>query len=165
MGSHFLLQEIFPTQGLNLHCRQIIYCLSHQGNPEHIYPAANLFKGSLAWWEGWRIRIQKTASLSGPPPGLRDISDSLDGEGPSRSCPPTTNLKLDPYSTHTHTHIHTYTPSLIKWLSSFFRNSSLHLRHLAELLLGFPRGSDGEKSVCNAGDPGSILGLGILRQI
>ena len=34
MGCHFLLQEIFPTQGLNLgfpHCRQTLYCLSHQG--------------------------------------------------------------------------------------------------------------------------------------
>ena len=31
-----LLQGIFPTQGLNpglLHCRQILYYLSHQGNP------------------------------------------------------------------------------------------------------------------------------------
>ena len=30
---HFLLQEIFPTQGSNwgfLHCRQTLYCLSHQ---------------------------------------------------------------------------------------------------------------------------------------
>ena len=33
-GYHFLLQEIFLTQGLNadrLHCRQILYHLSHQG--------------------------------------------------------------------------------------------------------------------------------------
>ena len=32
MRSHFLLQEIFPTQGLNLgllHCRQMLYHLSH----------------------------------------------------------------------------------------------------------------------------------------
>ena len=32
-GCHFLLQEIFPTQGLNLglpHCRQTLYRLSHQ---------------------------------------------------------------------------------------------------------------------------------------
>ena len=31
----FLLQGIFPTKGPNpglLHCRQILYCLSHQGN-------------------------------------------------------------------------------------------------------------------------------------
>ena len=33
MGCHFLLQRIFLTQGLNLglpHCRQALYCLSHQ---------------------------------------------------------------------------------------------------------------------------------------
>ena len=33
---HFLLQGIFPTQGLDLgllHCRQILYRLSHQGSP------------------------------------------------------------------------------------------------------------------------------------
>ena len=36
MDSHFLLQGIFPSQGLNLglpHCRQILYCLSHQASP------------------------------------------------------------------------------------------------------------------------------------
>ena len=34
-GSHSLLQGIFPTQGLNqglLHCRQILYHLSHRGS-------------------------------------------------------------------------------------------------------------------------------------
>ena len=34
VGSHFLLQGIFPTQGWNLgllHCRQTLYCLSHKG--------------------------------------------------------------------------------------------------------------------------------------
>ena len=34
-GSHSLLQEIFMTQGLNshvLHCRQILYSLSHKGS-------------------------------------------------------------------------------------------------------------------------------------
>ena len=33
LGSHSLLQGIFPTQGSNpglLDCRQILYCLSHQ---------------------------------------------------------------------------------------------------------------------------------------
>ena len=36
MGSHFLLQWIFLIQGSNLgllHCKQILYCLSHQGSP------------------------------------------------------------------------------------------------------------------------------------
>ena len=35
VGCHSLLQGIFPTQGSNLgllHCRQILYHLSHQGN-------------------------------------------------------------------------------------------------------------------------------------
>ena len=35
MDCHFLLQGIFPTWGLNpglLHCRQMLYCLSYQGN-------------------------------------------------------------------------------------------------------------------------------------
>ena len=36
VGSLSLLQRIFPTQGLNpglLHCRQILYQLSHNGSP------------------------------------------------------------------------------------------------------------------------------------
>ena len=36
MGCHFLLQEIFPTQGLNpglQHCRQTPHYLSYQGSP------------------------------------------------------------------------------------------------------------------------------------
>ena len=36
VGSHSLLQRIFPTQGLNPgfpHCRQILYQLSHKGRP------------------------------------------------------------------------------------------------------------------------------------
>ena len=35
VGCHFLLQEIFPTQGSNLglpYCRQMLYHLSHQGS-------------------------------------------------------------------------------------------------------------------------------------
>ena len=40
VGSRSLLQEIFPTQGLNpglLHSRQILYQLSHKGNPRLQY--------------------------------------------------------------------------------------------------------------------------------
>ena len=39
VGCHVLLQGIFPTQELNrslLHCRQILYQLSYQGNPPAI---------------------------------------------------------------------------------------------------------------------------------
>ena len=37
VGRHSLLQGIFPTQAQNPglpHCRQTLYCLSHQGNPD-----------------------------------------------------------------------------------------------------------------------------------
>ena len=37
VGSHALLQGISLIQGSNsglLHCRQILYCLSHHGNPK-----------------------------------------------------------------------------------------------------------------------------------
>ena len=37
VGCHFLLQEIFPTQGSNRglpHCRQMLYHLSHQGSSD-----------------------------------------------------------------------------------------------------------------------------------
>ena len=45
-GSHALLQGIFLTQGSDpglLHCRQILYCLSHQGSP--FIPINGLTKG------------------------------------------------------------------------------------------------------------------------
>ena len=46
VGFHFLLQGIFPTQGLNLcllhllQCRQILYLLSHQGSPYYMLDIA-----------------------------------------------------------------------------------------------------------------------------
>ena len=45
VGSHFLLQGLFPIQGSNLglpHCRQILYHLSHHGKPLRWY----LYKNS-----------------------------------------------------------------------------------------------------------------------
>ena len=39
VGCHFILQEIFSTQGLNPglpHCRQTLYCLNHRGSPGHM---------------------------------------------------------------------------------------------------------------------------------
>ena len=46
---HFLLQEIFPTQGLNPdipHCRQTLYRLSHQGSPTRV---------EEPWWAFWLV--------------------------------------------------------------------------------------------------------------
>ena len=48
VGSHSLLQGIFPTLGLNpglLHCKQILYLLSHQGSP--LYQRRNQTAESL----------------------------------------------------------------------------------------------------------------------
>ena len=50
---------------------------------------------------------------------------------------------------HTDTH-HTHTAKFIDWLVENCRFNNM----------GFPSGSDSEESACNAGDPGSIPGLG-----
>ena len=46
MCCHFLLQGLFLTQGLNpglLHCRQILYCMSHQGSPSSHMGVLNIY--------------------------------------------------------------------------------------------------------------------------
>ena len=51
VGSHFLLQGIFPTQGSNLsllHCRWILYHLSHQGSA-----GDSKGQGGLPWCSPW----------------------------------------------------------------------------------------------------------------
>ena len=50
VGCHALLQGIFPTHGLNPglpHCRQILYCLSHQGIPKILEWVAYPFSRDL----------------------------------------------------------------------------------------------------------------------
>ena len=52
VGCHFLLQEIFLIQGMNLgllHCRQIHYRLSHQGSPFRFTPLLNWAKDESLW--------------------------------------------------------------------------------------------------------------------
>ena len=52
VGCHALLQGIFPTQGLNpglLHCRQILYTLSHQGSPRILEWVAYPFSSGSSW--------------------------------------------------------------------------------------------------------------------
>ena len=54
VGSPSLLQGIFPTQGSNpslLHCRQILYHLSHQGSPFKIRP---LFQDNIKA-KNWQV--------------------------------------------------------------------------------------------------------------
>ena len=57
VGCHFLLQRIFLTQGSNsglLHCRQILYHLSHQESPQRIKLAKWNFFLSLINTQAWR---------------------------------------------------------------------------------------------------------------
>ena len=52
VGSLFLLQQIFPTQGSKPglpHCRQIPYQLSHQGSPRILEWAAYPFSSRSSW--------------------------------------------------------------------------------------------------------------------
>ena len=47
----------------------------------------------------------------------------------------------------------------IRWLESISNSMDMNLRKLREIW-GFPGGSDGKESACNAGDPGLIPGSG-----
>ena len=50
MGTHFLLQEIFRTQGSNpglLPCRKILYGLSHQESPSHAFSVTLILGSAL----------------------------------------------------------------------------------------------------------------------
>ena len=80
MGCHCILQEIFPTQGLNPglpHCRQTLYHLSHQGSPYWLIATNNCMAGFLAYiWLcvcALRSVAQSCLTLCGPmgcsPPG------------------------------------------------------------------------------------------------
>ena len=62
VGSHSLLQGIFLTQGLNLgllHCRQILYSLSHQGSPrgkEGHRGSSHLIASRLLFFSNVRVK-------------------------------------------------------------------------------------------------------------
>ena len=52
VGSHFLLQGIFPTQGLDpglLHCRRILYQLSYKWSPRILEWVAYPFSSRSSW--------------------------------------------------------------------------------------------------------------------
>ena len=56
VGSLFLLQGIFPTQGSNLglpHCGQILYQLSHKGSPRILEWVVYPFSSGSSWPRKW----------------------------------------------------------------------------------------------------------------
>ena len=57
VGCHFLLQEIFPTQGLNLgllHGRQFLFELSYQGSLVIFQVIIQLM---ITWKKAWETRL------------------------------------------------------------------------------------------------------------
>ena len=63
VGCHFLLQEIFPTQGSNpglLHCRQMLYHLSHRGR---LRSNQSFLKGNQHWLFTGRIDAEAEAPI------------------------------------------------------------------------------------------------------
>ena len=67
VGCHALLQGVFPTQGLNpglLHCRQILYHLSHEGSPNHIILLFKVSPRVLARYTTRKERINCSHNLT-----------------------------------------------------------------------------------------------------
>ena len=73
VGCHALLQVTFPTQSSNPslpHCRQILYCLSHQGSPRILEWVAYPFsRGSCRSRSQTRSSTLPTDSLPAKLPG------------------------------------------------------------------------------------------------
>ena len=79
-SGHSLLQRIFPTQGLNpglLHCRWILYQLSHKGSPRRVMSWLLNIGQNFCFWALWNYSTGKVStkikikSLSHPHLGSR----------------------------------------------------------------------------------------------
>ena len=83
MNCHSLLQRIFPTQGLNqvlLHCRQILYHLSHQGSPKYIhlhFSSVQLLSRVWLFATPWTTARQASQSITSSRSLLQLISSEL----------------------------------------------------------------------------------------
>ena len=99
VDSHSTLQWIFPTQGSNpglVHCRQILYYLSHQGSPGVLIHHSNLSGKTV---NALRVKTHvlcrfSTAILSlGPAAAAKSLQscptlcDPIDGSPPSSPVP------------------------------------------------------------------------------
>ena len=73
VGCHALLQGIFPTPESNpglLHCRWILYCLSHQGSPRILEWVAMPFsRGSSQPRNQTQVSCIEADSIPAEPPG------------------------------------------------------------------------------------------------
>ena len=83
VGSHSLLQGIFPSQGSSPglpHCRQILYPLSHRGGTRTLECVACPFSRGSSWPRNWTgVKWQSTPALL---PGKSHGGRSLIGYSP-----------------------------------------------------------------------------------
>ena len=131
VGNLFLLQGICPTQGSNpglLHCRRILFHLSHKGNPfnKHL---TNLEMTAEPWHFCTVPQLGSVVSC--------------------RACRKSENS--------------TKIRALKLWLlreKNSVRREERQEDIYTRLGKCFPGGSDGKEPACNAGDLGSVPGLG-----
>ena len=142
VGCHSLLQEIFPTQGSNLgllHCRWILYHLSHKGSPKMCLVrsgivTSNLIANLLSWEALWdwlncsnsvaRSTTQICVKLQSkrPQPAYHQehlISQGLDTAAPKAS--PGSHLFLYSYLSDSYLKLGVYKNTIIP-LCTWFRH-------------------------------------------
>ena len=130
VGSHALLQGIFPTQGVNpglLHCWRILYHLSHQGSRRM---SNSLFRYSTLEVTEHRFLLLKFGWL---------LTKRTVERGKTEWCKFTVE-KLDKH----HSARWSVTSDIV----------------YVPLIWGLPCSSNGKESTCSAEDQGSIPGLG-----
>ena len=100
VGSLSLLQGIFPTQGSNpdlLHCRRMLYQVSHKRSPRILEWVAYPFSSRFSWPRNW---------TGSPALQAHSLSTELSGKLRSLFCDPsaqTSNMAQSPRSgTETH---------------------------------------------------------------
>ena len=128
-GSHSLLEGIFLTQGSNLglpHCKQVLYCLSHQGSPNNVFSSVqfshSVVSNSLRPHESQHAR----PPCPSPTPGVHSNS-SIESVMPSSHlflCHPLLLLPLIPPSIRVFFNESTLRMRWPKYWSFSFSNSS-----------------------------------------
>ena len=112
MGSHSLLQGIFPPQRSNAglpNCSWILYHLSHQGSPPNIRVFSNESVLHIWWPWYWSFSISPSNECSGLIYSRIDWIDLLAVQGTLKSLPQHHSLKASTL-----------------WCSAFFMVQSSH---------------------------------------